>query len=111
MAIAIKDGAIEVEGSSHAEPLFTSNLQHPTKAVLIHWKPEMLKRPIFRQAVRSCDLFRTSEWKALRYSTYAYYLDRLGWATGFEQKLTSYCFRRGTGNAVDGKLLMDHSLL
>ncbi|KFY03279.1 hypothetical protein V490_00235 [Pseudogymnoascus sp. VKM F-3557] len=62
----------------------------------------MLKRPIFRQAVRTCDMFRTSEWKALRYSTYAYYLDRLGWATGFEQKLTSYCFRRGTGNAVDG---------
>ncbi|OBT74038.1 hypothetical protein VF21_07827 [Pseudogymnoascus sp. 05NY08] len=99
---AIKDDAIEVEGYSHAEPLFTSHLQHPTKAVLIHWKPEMLKRPIFRQAVRTCDMFRTSEWKALRYSTYAYYLDRLGWATGFEQKLTSYCFRRGTGNAVDG---------
>ncbi|KFY03298.1 hypothetical protein V490_00220, partial [Pseudogymnoascus sp. VKM F-3557] len=43
---AIKDDAIEVEGYSHAEPLFTSHLQHPTKAVLIHWKPEMLKRPI-----------------------------------------------------------------
>jgi len=110
LAIAIKDDAIEVEGSSQAEPFFTSHLQHPTKAVLIHWKPEMLKRPIFRQAVRTCDMFRTLEWKALRYSTYAYYLDRLGWATGFEQKLTSYCFRRGTGNAVDGKLLTDHSL-
>ncbi|ELR03151.1 hypothetical protein VC83_09677 [Pseudogymnoascus destructans] len=102
LSIAIKDNAIEVEGFSHAEPFFTSHLQHPTKAVLIHWKPEMLKRPIFRQAVRTCDMFRTSEWKALRYSTYAYYLDRLGWATGFEQKITSYCFRRGTGNAVDG---------
>jgi hypothetical protein len=32
-----------------------------------------------------------------------YYLDRLGWAAGFAQKLTSYCFRRGTSNAVDGK--------
>ncbi|KAF7955521.1 hypothetical protein EAE96_004447 [Botrytis aclada] len=42
-----------------------------------------------------------SRYKALRYSTYDFYLDQLGWATGFEQKLTSYCFRRGTGNAVD----------
>jgi len=102
--MAIKDDAIEVEGYTHAEPFFTSHLQHPTKAILIHWKPEKLKVPIFRQAIRTNDGLRTSDWRAIRYSTYTYYLDRLGWGTGFEQKLTSYCFRRGTGNAVDGKL-------
>ena len=63
----------------------------------------MLKIPIFRQAIRTVDGFRTSEQKALRYSTYAHYLDRLGWEAGFEEKLTSYCMRRGTANAVDGK--------
>ncbi|PQE34082.1 hypothetical protein CJF32_00010770 [Rutstroemia sp. NJR-2017a WRK4] len=47
------------------------------------------------------DGLSTSKHKALRYSTFAYYLDRLGWAAGFVQKLTSYCFRRGTENAVD----------
>jgi hypothetical protein len=103
LAIAIKDDAIEVNGYSCAEPFFETNLQSPTKAMLVHWKPEMLKVPIFRQAVRTATGFVTSESKAMRYSTYAYYLQRLGWATGFEQKLTCYCFRRGTGNAVDGK--------
>ena len=63
----------------------------------------MLKVPIFRQAVRTADGFQTSEHKALRYSTYAYYLDRLGWEAGFEQKLMSSCARRCTRNAVDGK--------
>lgn len=47
--------------------------------------------------------FQTSKEKALRYSTYAYYLNRLGWEAGFEEKLTSYCMRRGTANAVDGE--------
>jgi uncharacterized protein DUF3435 len=47
--------------------------------------------------------FQTSKEKALCYSTYAYYLNRLGWEAGFEEKLTSYCMRRGTVNAVDGK--------
>ncbi|EDN93943.1 predicted protein [Sclerotinia sclerotiorum 1980 UF-70] len=103
LAIAIRDNAIKVDGFTHAEPFFTSNLQDPTKAVLVHWKPEKLKVPIFRQTVWTFDGLSTSEHKALCYSTFAYYLDRLGWATGFAQKLTSYCFRRGTGNAVDGK--------
>ncbi|APA11274.1 hypothetical protein sscle_07g060440 [Sclerotinia sclerotiorum 1980 UF-70] len=102
LAIAIRDNAIKVDGFTHAKPFFTSNLQDPTKAVLVHWKPEKLKIPIFRQAVWTFDGLSTSEHKALRYSTFAYYLDRLGWAAGFAQKLTSYCFRRGTGNAVDG---------
>ncbi|APA07342.1 hypothetical protein sscle_02g021120 [Sclerotinia sclerotiorum 1980 UF-70] len=102
LAIAIRDNAIKVDGFTHAKPFFTSNLQDPTKAVLVHWKPEKLKVPIFRQAVWTFDGLSTSEHKALRYSTFAYYLDRLGWAAGFAQKLTSYCFRRGTGNAVDG---------
>jgi hypothetical protein len=47
--------------------------------------------------------FQTSKEKALHYSTYAYYLNRLGWEAGFEEKLTSYCMRRGTANAVDGE--------
>jgi hypothetical protein len=63
----------------------------------------MLKVPILRQAVRTADGFQTSKHKGLRYSTYAYYLDRLGWGAGFEQKLTAYCPRRCTGNAVNGE--------
>lgn len=33
---------------------------------------------------------------------YAFYIDCLGRDTGFEDKLTKYCFRRGTANAIDG---------
>lgn len=84
------------------EPFFTTRLKDPTKATRVFWKPHMLKFPISRQAVRTVDGFQTSKHKGLRYSTYAYYLDRLGWGAGFEQKPTGYCARRCTGNAVDG---------
>ncbi|PQE27491.1 hypothetical protein CJF31_00009118 [Rutstroemia sp. NJR-2017a BVV2] len=97
LAIAIRDNAIKVDGFTYTEPFFINNLQDPTKAVLIYWKPEKLKVPIFRQA----DSLSISKHKALRYLIFAYYLDYLGWAAGFAQKLTSYCFRRGTGNTVD----------
>lgn len=106
LAIAIRDDAIKVDGFAYAEPFFTSNLQDPTKVVLVHWKPEKLKVSIFRQLVRTFNGLTISEHKALRYSTFIFYLDRLSWAAGFVQKLTSCCFRRGTGNAVDGKRLL-----
>jgi hypothetical protein len=102
LALAIKDNAILADGYTHAQPFFTSRLRDPTKAVLVQWKPEKFKVPVFRQAVRTFHGLATSEHKALRYTTFAFYLDRLGWATGFVQQLTSYCFRRGAGNAVDG---------
>jgi len=73
------------------------------KAMLVHWKPSMLKIPIFRQVVQTAEGFQTSKWKCLPYSAYNHYLDRLGWETGFPEKLTHYAMRRGTGNAVDGK--------
>lgn len=38
----------------------------------------------------------------MTYPTYAFYLDRLGQDAGFEDKLTSYCFRRSTANIVNG---------
>jgi hypothetical protein len=109
MAIALRDDAIKVDDRPDgAKPFFTTNLRDPVKATRVHWKPSKLKVPVFRQAVRTADGFQTSEHKALRYSTYAYYLDRLGWEAGFEQKLTSYCARRCTGNAVDGQSTPPH---
>ncbi len=39
------------------------------------------------------------------YPNYAFYIDRLGKDTGFEEKLTSYCFRQGTANAINGVAL------
>jgi hypothetical protein len=41
----------------------------------------------------------------MTYSTYAFYIDRLGSDASFEDKLTSYCFRQGTANAINGMYL------
>jgi len=40
--------------------------------------------------------------KPITYQSYRFYVDRLGRDTGFEDKLTTYCFCRGTANAIDG---------
>jgi hypothetical protein len=108
LALAIKDNAFyleELNGLTSAQPLFDTNLKDPMKAMRVHWKQKWLKKPVFRQAIQTPDGLQTSESKALRYSTYAHYLNRLGWEAGFEEKLTCYCMRRGTANAVDGKCL------
>jgi hypothetical protein len=76
------------------------------KAMKVHWKPEWLKTPIFRRSVCSVNGWEKSKAEPMTYSTYAFYIDRLGKDTGFEDKLTSYCFRRGTANAVDGIYLL-----
>jgi hypothetical protein len=41
----------------------------------------------------------------MHYQTYAEYVKRLGELTGFEDRLTTYCFRQGTANAIDGVCL------
>ena len=38
----------------------------------------------------------------MKYSTYAFYLDRIGSKLGSEEKWTSYCFHRGHANALLG---------
>ncbi|KAJ8058423.1 hypothetical protein OCU04_012612 [Sclerotinia nivalis] len=105
---AIRDDAILVDGYTSAEPFFTTDLGgQGMKAIKVHWKLEWLKRPIFRRSVRSANGWVKSKTEPMSYSTYAFYIDRLGKDTGFEDKLTSYCFRRGTANAVDGMHLFD----
>jgi hypothetical protein len=43
-----------------------------------------------------------SKTEPITYSKYAFYLNRPGRDAGFKDKLTSYCFRRGCANAIDG---------
>jgi len=101
---AIRDDAILVDGYTSAKPFFTTNLRgQGMKAMKVHWKPEWLKRPVFRRPVRPMAAWEKSKTEPLPYSAYAFYINRLGRNTGFEDELTSYCFRRGTANAIDGK--------
>lgn len=69
----------------------------------VHWKLEWLKRPVFRKPVRATGCWVKSKTEPMAYSAYAFYINRLGRNTGFEDELTSYCFRRGTANAIDGR--------
>jgi len=101
---AIRDNAILVDGYTSAEPFFDTDLGgQNVKAMKVHWKPECLKRPLFRLSVWTTDGWVKSTTKPMTYSKYAFYLNRIGQDAGLEDRLTSYCFRRGLVNAIDGK--------
>ena len=70
----------------------------------LRWKQGKLKTPIFRRDERSADGFDPTTETALPYSQFRQYLNQLGRAAGFQETLTSDCFRRGTANVVDRKL-------
>jgi hypothetical protein len=67
LARVIRDDAIEVDGYATAEPFFATNLQDPVKAVKVHWKPSMLKIPLFRKAIWTADGWQRSETEAMHY--------------------------------------------
>ncbi|KAI9808022.1 MAG: hypothetical protein M1827_007547 [Pycnora praestabilis] len=102
LTLAFVDHAFEAPSLRSVEQIFGLRILKPVNCIQLHWKESMKKIPVFRQAVRAANGFKTSPNKALRYSTFDHYLERLRYATGFEEKLASYCVRRGTGNAVDG---------
>ena len=59
--------------------------------------------PVFRAPVQNTKGTRISPDEALTYSRYHEWVKRLGEETGFVQVLTTYCLRRATGNAINGK--------
>ncbi|KAF5968229.1 domain-containing protein [Fusarium coicis] len=99
LARAIQDDTILVEGYDSAEPFFNTRLS--CQAIKVHWKPHMLKIPVFRRTIRSSSrTWILSDIEAVRYSMYVYWLNRVGIALGYEDPLTSYCFRRGLVDAL-----------
>jgi hypothetical protein len=59
----------------------------------VHWKLEWLKRPVFRKSTWTIDKWVKAKTEPMTYQTYSFYIDRLGRDTGFEDRLTTYCFR------------------
>ena len=51
LARALRDSVILVNGYTTAEPFFDTHLQDPVQAVKVHWKPSILKVPVFRTSV------------------------------------------------------------
>ena len=96
MARAIRDDAILVDGYTSAEPFFATDLRGlGMKVIKLHWKPEWLKRPVFRRSVRTVDgsSWVKSKFKPITYRTFAFYINRVGYDACLEDKLTSYGFR------------------
>ncbi|KID73429.1 uncharacterized protein G6M90_00g062530 [Metarhizium brunneum] len=100
LARAIRDDAIEVEGFNKASRLFSSHIRR--SATRVYWKSSILKTPVFRRSIRTAGGWVKSNTEPMKYSTYAFYLDRIGTELGSEEKWTSYCFRRGHANALLG---------
>ena len=70
----------------------------------------MLKIPVFRKSVhQTATGYHKSMIEPMPYSTYAFYLERLGEDTGLEEKLTSYCLRRGLANAINSRCIKEVS--
>ncbi|KAF2188461.1 hypothetical protein K469DRAFT_565307 [Zopfia rhizophila CBS 207.26] len=65
------------------------------------WKKSWEDKPIFRQAVPTPDGIRTSDNEPLRYHTFLYYIQRLGFMAGMMKILNPYNIRRGSGEVVD----------
>ncbi|KAK6609654.1 FluG domain-containing protein [Botrytis cinerea] len=100
IALALADNAFEAPSLSTPELVFEHKIHGPIFCTPLNWKAEKLKTPIFRRyKATSPDSLPTP----LPYSQFRDCLNRLGCATGFQEKLTSYCFRRGTANIVDQK--------
>jgi hypothetical protein len=106
LARVIRDDAVLVDGYTSAEPFFTTNLRRiGKKAMRVNWKPEWLKRPLFRQSVLEAGVWVKSKTEPMTYSLYNFYLQRCGRDVGLENVVTSYCFRRAAINAANGMCL------
>jgi hypothetical protein len=104
VSLALADGAFEAPSLTTPERVFEHKVWGPVKCTPLRWEQEKLKTPIFRRDELATNGCITSLETALPYSQFGDCLDRLGLAAGFQEKLTSYCFRRGTANVVDSKL-------
>ncbi len=106
VSLALADDAFEAPSLTSPTRVFEHKVRGPVLCTPLQWKQEKLKTPIFRRDERTADGCVTSLETALPYSQFRDCLNRLGLAAGFLEKLTSYCFRRGTANVVDRKFPM-----
>ena len=100
IAQAFNDDAFNANGVTSPEDIFKLKVKPGLRCQSIPWKRKKLDRPIFFAPVFPR--------KALTYAMYHRWLKRLGVETGFAQVLTTYCLRRGAGNAVNGKYSLLH---
>jgi hypothetical protein len=66
----------------------------------------MRKVPIFRHPAKVGGGLSRTERRPLSAALFQFYLGRVGRTAGFKDKLTTYCARRGTANALIGTSLI-----
>jgi hypothetical protein len=101
LALAVVDDAFEAPSLTTPERIFKHKVWGPVLCTPLKWKQNKLKTPIFRR--EECFADEPALVRPLSYSQFRHCLNRLGVAAGFKERLTSYCFRRGTANVVDCK--------
>ena len=97
LALAFADNALKGFGIEKPEDLFSLEIPHFKESLAIQWKPEIMETPIFRRQVNG-DICNSTP---LAFSDFNYSLKRLGFLSGYSQKLSRYVLRRGAANAID----------
>ena len=69
----------------------------------IQWHDHMKDKPVFCASNVGKSRKDQRGRETLPYGRYQEWVKRLGEETGFVQVLTTYCLRRATGNAINGK--------
>ena len=99
LTLAFVDNAFDAPSIQSPSDFFRVRVKPGLRCQAIPWRPKLLQRPVFVAP----DKATNSPERALSYGQYHRWLTRLGAETGFVQVLTTYCLRRATGNAVNGK--------
>ena len=81
IVLGILDNAFQLEFTS-VEQIFQLRVNPVRGSMRLRWKKSWEEKPIFRQAVPTPDGIRTSDKEPLRYHTFLYYIQRLGFMAG-----------------------------
>lgn len=93
LALAIADGALTMAAITNAK------IDPGANSKILAFPEKVQELPIIRAMDR--DQHSISATNILTFAVWNSCLVNLGERAGYEEKLTSYCFRRGVGNALD----------
>lgn len=95
LALAILDGAVDESDILSNKPVTLGK-----KSDIIRMNDGFTDVPILRAIENQSRILQD---RILKYSSLNHFLSQLGKRAGYEDNLTSYCFRRGASNKFNGK--------
>jgi hypothetical protein len=99
ISIALRDKAFAVDQLNNAQSVFRIRAG-ATKSTTLHWKPSILKVPVFRQYTGTA----LSPDRPLQYHILRDESKRVWEDAGNEEHFTLKVFRRGAANGINGML-------